>query len=56
MIASCEELVDLSTEYFERTLDAASRLRFERHLAACPACRGFVAQLRKDLDAAGGKA
>ena len=53
MIASCEELVDLSTEYFERTLDAASRLRFERHLAACPACRGFVAQLRKALVVAG---
>ena len=47
MIPTCEELVELSTEYYERNLDAASRLRFERHLAACPPCRGFVAQLRK---------
>jgi anti-sigma factor RsiW len=53
MIVSCEELVELSTEYFERNLDAASRLRFERHLAACPACRGFVTQLRKALVVAG---
>lgn len=47
MIVSCEELVELSTEYVERNLDAPSRLRFERHLAACPPCRGFVTQLRK---------
>ena len=53
MIASCEELVELSTEYFERNLDGASRLRFERHLAACPACRGFVTQLREALVVAG---
>ena len=31
----------------------ASRLRFERHLAACPACRGFVTQLREALVVAG---
>lgn len=53
MILSCEELVELSTEYFERNLDAPSRLRFERHLAACPPCRGFVAQLRKAAVVAG---
>lgn len=53
MILSCEELVELSTEYFERNLDARSRLRFERHLAACPPCRGFVAQLQKALAVAG---
>ena len=47
MIPTCEELVELSTEYFERNLDAPSRLRFERHLAVCPSCRGFVTQLRK---------
>ncbi len=53
MIPSCEELVELSTEYFERNLDAPSRLRFERHLAACPPCRGFITQLRKTLTVAG---
>ena len=52
-VISCEELVELSTEYFERNLDAPSRLRFERHLAACPPCRGFVTQLRKTLAVAG---
>jgi anti-sigma factor RsiW len=53
MIASCEELVELTTEYFERNLDPPSRLRYERHLAACPSCRGFVTQLRKAMVVAG---
>jgi hypothetical protein len=41
MIASCEELVDLSTEYFERTLDAASRLRFDARVALLEAFRAW---------------
>ena len=51
-IVSCEELVELATEYFESALDPEARLRFERHMAICPPCRGFLSQMRKTSDIA----
>jgi anti-sigma factor RsiW len=50
---SCRELVELVTEYFEGTLAAADRDRFEAHLAACRACRAYLAQMRLTVDALG---
>lgn len=52
-IISCEQLVELATEYFEGGLEVSERLRFERHLTICPPCRGFVGQLRATVGAAG---
>jgi len=50
---SCRELVELVTEYFEGTLAAADRARFEAHLAGCRACRAYLAQMRLTVDALG---
>jgi len=50
---SCRELVDLVTEYFEGTMPVEERLRFERHLAICPPCRGYMTQMRETLRLAG---
>jgi anti-sigma factor RsiW len=44
---SCREIVQLATEYLEGALPAEDRLRFERHIAICPPCRGFLAQMRE---------
>jgi len=44
---SCREIVQLATEYLEGALPVQDRLRFERHIAICPACRGFLAQMRE---------
>lgn len=52
-IVSCEELVMLTTEYFDGALEAPERLRFERHLAICPPCRAFLSQMRRTLVLAG---
>ena len=52
-IVSCEELVELTTEYLEGTLEPYERLRLERHLAICPPCRGFMSQMRKTTVVAG---
>ena len=52
-VITCEELVTLTTEYFEGALDACERLRVERHLATCPPCRGFLSQMRHTLAVAG---
>lgn len=52
-IVTCEQLVELATEYFEGGLDVSERLRIERHMTICPPCRGFVGQFRATVAAAG---
>jgi anti-sigma factor RsiW len=46
---SCQELVELVTEYLEGALPGPQRLAFEQHVAICPPCRGYFAQLRKTI-------
>jgi anti-sigma factor RsiW len=50
---TCREIVQSLTEYLEDTMPAETRLRFERHVAICPACRGFLAQMRQTLRLSG---
>jgi anti-sigma factor RsiW len=51
---SCEELVELVTEYLEGTLLDAERERFEAHLADCPWCVTYLEQMREVAEALGG--
>lgn len=44
---SCREIVELVTEYVEGGLESEARLGFERHVAICPPCRGYLTQLRR---------
>ena len=46
---TCQELVELVTDYLEGALDAVDRARFEEHLAMCSGCRAYVEQLRTTL-------
>ena len=50
---SCQQVVDLVTEYFEGALAPPDRLAFEQHVAACPPCRAYFAQMRTVVRAAG---
>ncbi len=50
---TCRDIVQLMTEYLEGTMPTEERLRFERHVAICPACRGFLAQMRETLRLSG---
>jgi anti-sigma factor RsiW len=43
----------LMTDYLEGALSAADRKRLEAHLAGCPRCREYLAQLRVTISAAG---
>ena len=43
---SCQELVELVTDYLEGALDDRDARAFERHLADCEACPEYVEQLR----------
>jgi anti-sigma factor RsiW len=50
---TCQELVELVTEYLEQTLPPAERTRFEAHLAGCRGCRTYVEQMRQTIQALG---
>ena len=50
---SCSELVELVTDYFESVLPTPELVRFEEHLAACPPCRTYLAQMRQTVAATG---
>ena len=43
---SCQELVELVTDYLEGALDERDRGAFDRHLEHCDGCREYVEQLR----------
>lgn len=50
---TCQELVELITDYLEGMLPAAERVRFEEHLAVCTGCRNYVDQMRRTIDVLG---
>lgn len=50
---SCQELVELVTDYLEGALSADDRSRLEGHLANCPHCTEYLAQMRRTLDLLG---
>lgn len=50
---ACREVVELITNYIEGALPAEDRHRFERHLAGCPNCTAYMAQMRATIRAAG---
>lgn len=43
---TCEQLVELVTEYLEDALTPQARRRFERHAALCPGCEVYLDQIR----------
>jgi len=49
----CAQAVELVTDYLEGTLSRAARRRFEAHLAGCPHCTEYLAQMRETIRLAG---
>lgn len=45
----CAEVVEMVTDYLEGTLSRRDKRRFERHLAGCPHCTAYLAQMRETL-------
>jgi anti-sigma factor RsiW len=43
---SCQELVELVTDYLEGALPPEERARFEHHLERCRGCTNYVEQIR----------
>ena len=49
----CRDAVALMAAYLDGVLPAADRARLEGHLAGCPHCTEYLAQLRATIDALG---
>ena len=49
----CRDAVALMTSYLDGELDNRDRARLEAHLAECPHCSEYLAQLRVTVDALG---
>jgi anti-sigma factor RsiW len=49
----CQQAVELVTDYLEGALSRADRRRFESHLAGCPHCTEYLAQMRKTIELSG---
>jgi anti-sigma factor RsiW len=50
---TCQELVELVTDYLDGALSRADRARFESHIAACPNCREYLAQFEQTIAVTG---
>jgi anti-sigma factor RsiW len=46
---SCQQLVELVTDYLEGGLSPVDRERFDEHIAVCPRCRAHLRQMRDTL-------
>jgi predicted anti-sigma-YlaC factor YlaD len=46
---TCQELVELVTDYLEGDLAPSDRRRFDEHLATCPYCRIYLDQMRQTI-------
>jgi anti-sigma factor RsiW len=50
---TCQELVELITNYLDNALTAEERQRFEHHLEFCHGCRAYLEQMRTTLQLVG---
>lgn len=53
MTISCQEVVEIVTDYLEGQLDDATRTELEAHLALCPGCDTYLEQMRQTIDELG---
>jgi anti-sigma factor RsiW len=49
----CQQAVELVTDYLEGRLSRPARRRFETHLADCPHCTEYLAQMRATISLTG---
>jgi anti-sigma factor RsiW len=50
---ACQQVVEMVTDYLEDALSPADRKRIERHLAGCPNCTEYLAQMRETIQLTG---
>jgi anti-sigma factor RsiW len=53
MTISCQEVVELITDYLEGELADSTRVELEAHLALCPGCDTYLDQMRLTIEELG---
>ena len=46
---SCQEVVELVTDYLEQALLPEKRVQFEEHIADCPGCLTYIEQIQQTI-------
>ena len=46
---SCQEMIEVVTNYLDDALVPDERQRFERHLSRCAGCTTYVGQMRETI-------
>jgi anti-sigma factor RsiW len=44
---TCQEFVELVTDYLEGALDEDTVRRFEEHMSVCPGCETYLRQMKE---------
>jgi predicted anti-sigma-YlaC factor YlaD len=52
-LLTCQELVELVSDYIENRLPLEERVRFEEHVAVCGPCRTYLQQMRQTIRLSG---
>jgi predicted anti-sigma-YlaC factor YlaD len=47
---SCQQVVELVTDYLENALLPEMRKRLEEHVAGCPGCENYIQQMQLTID------
>ena len=50
---TCQQVVELVTEYLDGVMEPRRRARFEAHLAGCDGCTNYLEQVRMTVAVAG---
>jgi predicted anti-sigma-YlaC factor YlaD len=50
---TCQELVELVTDYLEGVLPPDERARFDIHVQGCSGCRSYLQQMKQTLSLTG---
>ena len=50
---SCQELVEVVTDYLEGALPDSERASFEHHIEGCTGCHEYVRQMRETIELTG---
>ena len=50
---TCQELVELVTDYLEEAMPASERARFEAHIVDCPYCDAYLDQMGRTIRVVG---
>ena len=46
---SCQEMIEVVTNYLDAALSADEEQQFERHLSRCAGCNTYVEQIRETI-------